>query len=144
MTKRKRALLDTDFISKLHITQKDDENRLIDRILELPGYQFVGHGKEWKFKNAEPCHLIRFRVFTSLKGPLFHNHIRPRLRQPEIFAEGKGFPPDPLYGGRKFDGLQAVAAEKGPFRNLLHPLGDQNLPQSGTVFKCPASDKPKT
>ena len=43
MTKRKRALLDTDFISKLHITQKDDENRLIDRILELPGYQFVCH-----------------------------------------------------------------------------------------------------
>lgn len=37
------ALLDTDFISKLHITRKDDENRLIDRVLELSGYHFVCH-----------------------------------------------------------------------------------------------------
>lgn len=43
MGKTKCALLDTDFISKLHITRKDDQNRLIDRILELPGYQFVCH-----------------------------------------------------------------------------------------------------
>lgn len=43
MGKTKCALLDTDFISKLHITCKDTENRLIDRILELPGYQFVCH-----------------------------------------------------------------------------------------------------
>lgn len=39
----KCALFDTDFISKLHITRKDDANRLIDRIMELPGYQFVCH-----------------------------------------------------------------------------------------------------
>lgn len=39
----KCALFDTDFISKLHITRKDDENRLIDRVLELPDYQFVCH-----------------------------------------------------------------------------------------------------
>ena len=43
MGKTKCALLDTDFISKLHITRKDDQNRLIDRVLELPGYQFVCH-----------------------------------------------------------------------------------------------------
>lgn len=43
MIKKKCALLDTDFISKLHITRKDDQNRLIDRILELPGYRFVCH-----------------------------------------------------------------------------------------------------
>lgn len=43
MGKSKCALLDTDFISKLHITRKDNQNRLIDRILELPGYQFVCH-----------------------------------------------------------------------------------------------------
>jgi len=43
MKKKRCALLDTDFISKLHITRKDDENRLIDRILELPGYQFICH-----------------------------------------------------------------------------------------------------
>ena len=35
MEKTKCALLDTDFISKLHITRKDDENRLIERVLEL-------------------------------------------------------------------------------------------------------------
>ena len=39
----KCALFDTDFISKLHITRKDDENRLIDRVMELPGYQFICH-----------------------------------------------------------------------------------------------------
>ena len=43
MGKTKCALLDTDFISKLHITRKDDGNRFIDRVLELPGYQFVCH-----------------------------------------------------------------------------------------------------
>ena len=43
MEKTKCALLDTDFISKLHITRKDDENRLIERILELQDYQFVCH-----------------------------------------------------------------------------------------------------
>ena len=43
MIKNGCALLDTDFISKLHITRKDDQNRLIDRILELPGYQFICH-----------------------------------------------------------------------------------------------------
>lgn len=31
----KFALLDTDFISKLHITRKDDDNRLIDLVMEL-------------------------------------------------------------------------------------------------------------
>lgn len=43
MEKTKCALLDTDFISKLHITRKDDDNRLIDRILELPDYTFACH-----------------------------------------------------------------------------------------------------
>jgi len=39
----KCALFDTDYISKLHITRKNDENRLIDRVMELPDYQFVCH-----------------------------------------------------------------------------------------------------
>lgn len=43
MEKTKCALLDTDFISKLHITRKDDENRLIERVLELQDYQFACH-----------------------------------------------------------------------------------------------------
>ncbi len=43
MIRKKCALLDTDFISKLHITRKDDENRLIDRVLELSDYKFVCH-----------------------------------------------------------------------------------------------------
>lgn len=43
MVKQKYALLDTDFISKLHITRKDDDNRLIDRILEMPDYIFACH-----------------------------------------------------------------------------------------------------
>lgn len=39
----KCALLDTDFISKLYRTKKEDDNRLIDRVMELPGYQFACH-----------------------------------------------------------------------------------------------------
>lgn len=45
MTNEKYALLDTDFISKLHITRKDDNNRMIDRVLELPGFCFVCHAQ---------------------------------------------------------------------------------------------------
>lgn len=43
MRNYKYALLDTDFISKTHIIQKDSENHLIDRIMELPCYQFFCH-----------------------------------------------------------------------------------------------------
>lgn len=45
MQKDKYALLDTDFISKMHIIQKDADNHLIDRIMELPGYQFFCHSQ---------------------------------------------------------------------------------------------------
>ena len=43
MTKEKYALLDTDFISKTHLIRKDEDNRLIDRIVEMPGYRFYCH-----------------------------------------------------------------------------------------------------
>jgi len=39
----KYALLDTDFISKTHTVRIDDDNHLIDRILEIPGYSFICH-----------------------------------------------------------------------------------------------------
>ena len=39
----KYALLDTDFISKTHTVRIDDDNHLIDRILEMPGYSFICH-----------------------------------------------------------------------------------------------------
>lgn len=45
MQKDKYALLDTDFISKMHIIQKDAENHLIDRIMELPRYHFFCHSQ---------------------------------------------------------------------------------------------------
>ena len=41
--KNKCALLDTDFISKLYHTCKDEQNRMIDRVLELKEYCFVCH-----------------------------------------------------------------------------------------------------
>lgn len=37
------ALLDTDFISKLYITKANDSDRLIFRILSIPGFQFICH-----------------------------------------------------------------------------------------------------
>ncbi|MCM1221861.1 MAG: hypothetical protein NC548_46060 [Lachnospiraceae bacterium] len=45
MQKDKYALLDTDFISKTHIIQKDKDNHLIDRIMELPQYYFYCHSQ---------------------------------------------------------------------------------------------------
>jgi hypothetical protein len=32
------AILDTDFISKTHLIRKDDQNKMIDRIMEMQGY----------------------------------------------------------------------------------------------------------
>lgn len=43
MIKEKYAILDTDFISKTHLIRKDEQNKLIDRIIELPGYRFYCH-----------------------------------------------------------------------------------------------------
>ena len=43
MTKEKYALLDTDFISKTHLIRKDDQNKMIDRVWELPEYRFYCH-----------------------------------------------------------------------------------------------------
>ena len=45
MTKEKYALLDTDFISKMHRIQIDEESFLIDRIMELPNYHFYCHNQ---------------------------------------------------------------------------------------------------
>ena len=43
MSKIKYALLDTDFISKTHLIRKDDQNKMIDRIMEMQGYHFFCH-----------------------------------------------------------------------------------------------------
>lgn len=40
---KKYALLDTDFISKTHSVQDDGDNHLIDRVIELPQYEFFCH-----------------------------------------------------------------------------------------------------
>lgn len=45
MIHEKYALLDTDFISKMHLIRKDDENHLIDRIMEMPNYYFFCHAQ---------------------------------------------------------------------------------------------------
>ena len=43
MAKEKYALLDTDFISKTHLIRRDDENKMIDRIMEMREYRFYCH-----------------------------------------------------------------------------------------------------
>lgn len=35
MANEKYALLDTDFISKMHLIRKDDQNKLIDKIMAI-------------------------------------------------------------------------------------------------------------
>jgi hypothetical protein len=43
MVNEKYALLDTDFISKMHMIRKDDNNRLIDKIMAMSNYHFYCH-----------------------------------------------------------------------------------------------------
>ncbi len=43
MANEKYALLDTDFISKMHLIRKDDQNKLIDKIMAMPNYSFYCH-----------------------------------------------------------------------------------------------------
>lgn len=43
MRKKKYALLDTDFISKTHLIRKDENHKLIERIVQMPDYQFYCH-----------------------------------------------------------------------------------------------------
>lgn len=43
MANEKYALLDTDFISKMHLIRKDDQNKLIDKIMTMPNYTFYWH-----------------------------------------------------------------------------------------------------
>lgn len=39
----KYALLDTDFISNMHLIRKDEQNKLIDKIMSMPNYTFYCH-----------------------------------------------------------------------------------------------------
>ncbi len=43
MANMKYALLDTDFISKMHLIRKDDQNKLIDKIMTMSNYLFYCH-----------------------------------------------------------------------------------------------------
>ncbi len=43
MTSKKYALLDTDFISKMHMIRKDDEHTLIDKVMTMPNHIFCCH-----------------------------------------------------------------------------------------------------
>lgn len=43
MGNEKYALFDTDFISKMHLIRKDNENHLIYRIMKMPNYRFYYH-----------------------------------------------------------------------------------------------------
>ena len=43
MANEKYALLDTDFISKMHLIRKDNQNKLIDKIMVMPNYTFYCH-----------------------------------------------------------------------------------------------------
>ncbi|MDO4276188.1 MAG: hypothetical protein Q4D16_21170 [Eubacteriales bacterium] len=43
METEKYALLDTDFVSKMYLIRKDDQNKLIDLIMSMPNYSFFCH-----------------------------------------------------------------------------------------------------
>ena len=43
MANMRYALLDTDFISKMNLIRKDDQDKLIDKIMSMPNYLFYCH-----------------------------------------------------------------------------------------------------
>lgn len=45
MQRKKYALLDTDFLSKIYASRIDRQNTLLDRLIELPCYEFYCHEK---------------------------------------------------------------------------------------------------
>lgn len=45
MSTNKIALLDTDFTNKMYISKQDDEHRMIDQIVQIPGYRFACHAQ---------------------------------------------------------------------------------------------------
>ena len=64
----KYALLDTDFISKTHSVQDGSDNHLIDRVMELPGYEFFCHAQivtELNQYNADAPAWLREKIGTQ-------------------------------------------------------------------------------
>lgn len=55
---KRYALLDTDFISKTHSVQDDGGNHLIDRVMELPEYEFFCHAQTIFYKGIMPSEKI--------------------------------------------------------------------------------------
>ena len=74
---KRYALLDTDFISKTHSVQDDGGNHLIDRVMELPEYEFFCHAQivtELNRYNADVMqkkgmYLGGYRPFGFLPDP---------------------------------------------------------------------------
>lgn len=67
---KRYALLDTDFISKTHSVQDDGGNHLIDRVMELPEYEFFCHAQivtELNRYNADVRCISLVSVFSRLK-----------------------------------------------------------------------------
>ena len=75
MANEKYALLDTDFISKMHLIRKDDHNKLIDKIMAMPGYCFY-------------CHLLRDRPHG--KASEGHAGSYPKLFPGGLYRPGAG------------------------------------------------------
>lgn len=108
MANEKYALLDTDFISKLHITRKDDKNRMIERIMELPGFCFCVHeqitieierhnstASVWLAEHIENGCIYKFsdeKLLALLKcqfGILgYHLYLNMLQNSCEIFSKG--------------------------------------------------------
>lgn len=55
---KRYALLDTDFISKTYSVQDDGGNHLIDRVMELPEYEFFCHAQTIFYKGIMPSERI--------------------------------------------------------------------------------------
>ena len=65
---KKYALLDTDFISKTYSVQNGSDNHLIDRVIELPEYEFFCHVQivtELNRYNTDTSRWLREKIGTQ-------------------------------------------------------------------------------
>ena len=72
---KRYALLDTDFISKTHSVQDDGGNHLIDRVMELPEYEFFCHAQIVTELNR--CTNLAEREDWSAKDKKLHGSGNP-------------------------------------------------------------------
>lgn len=148
----KYALLDTDFISKTHTVKADDDNHLIDRVLEMPGYSFVCHEQteaelnrhnshvpawlEEKIKNGSIDKYTDERILTEMSE--LYGRIAPYQFTNMVRAACDAF--DRNYFSEHYADLENINYTGIPLKDYLEQLHslDSNIGQGNNLGEIKA------